>query len=144
MPRQTLTVNNGLAFDLGEFIVRLAEVRQADVQHTLKGIAVAIEIVLSPSLNVLSDDGEETAGGIEDKKQQSGKAGTSGAGGAGGGEGFAVQGEEVKGVIRELWKSFGPDNAKETWVPAMKDGMGMTMSKNTRIARLWCESLQGR
>ena len=146
MPRQTLTVNNGVAFDLGEFIVRLAEVRQADVQHTLREIAVAIEIVLSPSLNVMGDGGEEAVGSVQDVKQKSDKAGYGNYGGGAGGasNGFAVPNEEVKGVIRELWKSFGPENAKETWIPVMKDGMGMMMSKNMRLARLWCESLQGK
>lgn len=129
MPRFTLVVNNGVAFDLGEFIVRLAEVRQADIQHTFKGVAVAIDAIL-PSRSGLGDVGANVST-VDEKSDKVGG-------------GIFVQSEEVKEMIREMWRSFSKEDAKETWVPVAKDETTGMMGRNARLAQMWCEALQKR
>ena len=119
MPRLTLLINNGAAFDLGDYTVRLAEVRQADAQHSLRAVAVCID-ALVPNLS----------GGAE------------GAGDAGGVPEHQLSNDEVvKMMIRELWKTFGVENAREITVPS---GGGGRESEKMKIAQLWGEALLGR
>ena len=128
MPRLTETVNSGVAFDLGEFVVRLAEVRQADVQQTFRGVVVAIDAVL-PSMSVLGNGETDGVAEVEKNEKE--------------GDDVIVPGEAVKEMIRELWKSFGVESAKETWIPFAKDGTTV-MGRGARLAQMWCEALQGR
>ena len=128
-------MNAGVAFDLGEFVVRLAEVRQADMQQTLRGVVVAIDAVL-PGMSVLGDG--EVGGGVSGagKGETDEKVGNA--------KVVVVPSEEVvKKMIREMWISFGIAGARETWISKTSDGIE-GMGRGARLAQMWCEALQGR
>jgi len=121
-PRPVASVSNGVAYSLGDFVVRLGELRQGTGQQPVKGVVVCIQTAPQSAAQV---DGEHDIAALD-------------------GEDTGIKEEEdeiqtTQALIRDLWKGFGVEGAKEM----------ITASNSQRDAdrqfqeiRMWCELLR--
>jgi TATA-binding related factor (TRF) of subunit 20 of Mediator complex len=111
-----VAVLNGLAYDVGEFSVRIGELRQpGNAQAPVRGIVVCIQSSLPTADEELVDD--ESPEARDPAKSEGASA------------------SEVHELLRVVWKTFGVEGAKEAF--------GLTGSLDgQQEARLWCELLQ--
>ena len=93
-PRPPLQVFRGSVFDLGEFLVRVGELRQAGSQNALRGLIVIIEEV-----DLAAQSEEYTA-----------KNGSCSAGDA---NGIGINSTISRDMLRSIWNSVHIEGAKE-------------------------------
>ena len=113
------SVANGLAYEVGDFRIRVGELRQGmGSSQVLKGIIVEV--------NWAGDGGGGEGGG--------GEGGGEGGGGEGGGDTDGME-EEVEGVIKGFWEPLGVKGWKAVFqVAGFAEGNG--------TVRQWFEMLR--
>lgn len=112
-----MTVSNGFAYDVGEFTVRVGELRQpGNAQAPPKALVVCIQSTLPTTKEGGTDDESTKTRGLAPEDASA---------------------SEVQEVMRNFWKSFGVEGAKEAFAfTRSPDGQDE--------ARLWCDVLRHR
>jgi len=121
-PRPAASVSNGVAYNLGDFVVRLGELRQGTGQQPVKGVVVCIQATPQSAAQV---DGEHDAA-------------------APNGEGAEVKQEDdeiqtTQALIRDLWRGFGVEGAKEMMTASNSRS---DVDRQFEEVRMWCELLR--
>ena len=136
--RQTHSVRDGAAFQVGECIVRAGEVRMprpgSGGQHLVQGVVVCIETEL-----LGGEEGEEDAEVAVEGDVVMGEGD-----GDGGEKGMGVEAmREARETIRGLWKDLGVEGGKEGVKEVMSNYAGAE-EEQARWAevRMWCEVLR--
>jgi len=116
-PRMPLQVQNGPAFDTGEYMVRMGELKQSGAQQVVRGVLVCIQS--NPS------SGENGEGVVKTKVEDS-----------------TAQEQDVSAKtrqdeLRDFWKKFGiVEGAKEVFCTSQPGDDGFAE------VRLWCNVLR--
>lgn len=113
MYRMGSQVTAGASYSLGEFTVRLGELREKGGQMALRGTVVCIQTAKQES-----DDGDSLPGQADaDQELQAGQA-----------------------LVRDVWSRFSVPQAKETITsrPAAREPDEQAFDE----VRLWCEALR--
>ncbi|KAF2836733.1 hypothetical protein M501DRAFT_1033393 [Patellaria atrata CBS 101060] len=119
--RAQLGVQNGWAYDVGDWTVRVGELKQAGQPGTLRGTVVFIQHAGS------SQTGNEENGQDEKIVDQMSK------------EELEEYMSEMQATIREMWSGFGEEGAREFFsVPDPAGGKNETFEE----VKVWCEMLR--
>ncbi|EON64449.1 hypothetical protein W97_03680 [Coniosporium apollinis CBS 100218] len=121
-PKQTVQVQNGHAYAVGEFIIRLGELRLVGVQQRHLGVIVSIQETVAPDNDEPKENGELAGPRADPDPDQLN------------GEGL----RQVQDDIEDLWKQFGISSAKEL-SNERPDGSRGGLFEDIR---LWCELLR--
>src|SRR5262249_46556066 len=117
-PRMTLQVQNGQAFDTGDYTVSMGELKQSGAQQIVRGLLVCIKS--NPSS---AQDGE----GMDKMKVDDSTAQ----------EQEEVRTEAREDEMRDYWKKFGiVEGSKEVFCTSQPGDDGFAE------VRLWCSALR--
>jgi len=119
-PRATLQVSNGYAYDLGEFIIRLGELRQAGNPPQPRGVVVAITSKEAADDSDASSSLDEP---VSIRKEASAQ------------EDY----ETTQALIQDLWLKFGDNQAKQFTgsVPSAD-----SLVHDFEEVKIWCDLLR--
>lgn len=137
--RQTHSVRDGAAFQVGECVVRAGEVRMprpgSGGQHVAQGVVVCIEMELLESEEGEGEDAEVAVEGDVVMGERDGDGGEKGVG--------VEAMREARETIRGLWKDLGFEGGKEGVKEVMSNYTG-AKEEQARWAevRMWCEVLR--
>jgi len=116
-PRMTLQVLNGAAFEAGDYIVRMGELKQVGSQQIIRGVVVCIQSKPSPeqdneTVDKMKVDDSTTHGQDESTKVR-------------------------RDAVRDFWKKFGVvEGTKEAFCASQPGDDGFAE------VRLWCSVLR--
>jgi hypothetical protein len=113
-PRMMLGIQNGMAYDIGEYIVRMGELKQVTAQNTTRALIVCIQSNAGPGQETkLTQRPDADTGAKEEQEWQ-------------------LRKEEVQ----KFWKTFGIEGAREAYyVSKLGDD-------EFEEIRLWCDVLR--
>jgi len=119
-PRATLQVSSGYAYDLGEFIIRLGELRQAGNPPQPRGVVVAI------TSKEAADDGAASSS-LDEAVSMRKEALTQ--------EDY----ETTQALIQDLWLKFGDTQAKQftSSIPSAD-----SLVHDFEEVKIWCDLLR--
>jgi len=112
-PRTYLHVVNGKAYTVGEFIIRLGDLRQTGGPHPVRGLVCCIE----------ASSTRKEDGGIQSPDQAK------------------KQEESTTALMANLWARIGFEGAKEVFISSSST-TEETAGEGFEEARLWCDLLR--
>lgn len=114
-PRMMLGIQNGAAYDTGDYIVRMGELKQMTTQNTTRALIVCIHSHAEPGQGTAKPAGKPNAEtGAEEEQERQLK----------------------KEAVRRFWRTFGIEGAKEAH-HVSKPG-----DDEFEEIRLWCDVLR--
>ncbi len=150
--RPGLHVLNGVTYNVGEFVVRLGELRQPGTGQTgVRGIVVSVEVAESPETQreaagrgmkgEAPGEGENSGASGSRNEVEERDAGALHADGEGGKSDYEERLEESRKAIRDVWNLFEVEGAREAWSgSSASTGWERTVEQ----VRTWCEALRFR
>lgn len=114
-PRTTMGIQAGAAYDAGEYIVRMGELKQLTTPNTTRALVTCIQSNTVPEKDTAKATEKP---GVETGDQED------------------QQGQSRKEAVQKFWKSFGIDGAKEAFCVSNQGDDGLDE------IRLWCEALR--
>lgn len=121
-PKQTVQVQNGHAYAVGEFIIRLGELRLVGAQQRHLGVIVSIQESVTPVTGEIEENEEPAglhAGSDSDQLNREGL-------------------RQTEDDIQDLWRLFGISNAKEF----SNERPGKSRGGPFEDIKLWCDLLR--
>lgn len=113
-PRMMLGIQNGMAYDTGEYIVRMGELKQVTSQNTNRALIVCIQSHGGPGQETEPTQKPEAETGAKEEQER----------------------QLRKEAVQKFWKTFGIEGAKEAY-HVSKPG-----DDEFEEIRLWCDVLR--